>query len=1162
MTNRFFKLLKKTVTKTKLSLLGALVLSAWQVNAQIVSLYTFSQSSGTYTALSNPTNIAVATASTGTGFLDENVYTLDNVIPFQFAFNGSNYNSVKVHVNGFISFGTTTTTSTDPISSGTSYAGLISPLGADLSSMFNINNLTSSIDYSVVGTAPNREFVVQWSHFRPYSSSPTATSYHDWNFQARLQENGTIKYVYSLSSQGTPTATNTKVGLRGAASNDYVNRTASGTASSNWNNSTAGTSSSSGIASNYSFLPAQGLTFTWSPPAACVAPTAQPTNLNLINTGIIINGSFTASSPAADKYLILRNVSGTTANPPVNGTVYTTGNNTSLNSYVAYYGANTTFENNYNHGIKGNTQYNYTVYSVNSNCTNGSLYNLQNPLTANITNCPISVSGIATSAITTNSFNINWSTSENGTANPINTILEVATDSNFTNMVAGSPFTLPIISVSQAISGLQPNTQYYIRAKNASTQCESTYSSTVTVFTACVATTSFSEGFDGVTGNVLPNCWSKITVGTSSSSTPTVNVTSTYANSAPNGVTFYGNGADMTNHNNLAILVSPQLTNVGSGTYRLKFSAKMSSSGGTYDIRVVALSSNTANATIEEIAVIPYSQLTTSYKEFIVNFNNYSGNAQYVGIQRINGSSYTYLAVDDLVWEPIPACPDLSTITLNNATVDGANISWTPAISTPANGYEYIVTTTSTPPANTSTFTPINANTVTVANLSNGTYYFWVRGICSANEKTAWKMVPFTTIPTTPVPWKEEFLTSTFPNGWSNGTSSQSFTLGTVRGATGSGTSATNLYKNLFSNATSGTFSTITVGPLNAADYSLSFDYKQSNYNSPYGPLTTWGNFEVQVSTDFGATWTTLDTVSNEAGTGSYITKTYSLANYQNQYVKIRINANRTAGDYDLSFDNFEIKTPTSSNPFCLPTYQYNSDGNMITKITFNTIDNTSPFTSGTTPSYEDFTAISTDISQGNTYQISVKGPSSTFPSDVMAYIDFNQNGIFDDAGESFYIGQLAAANPANANTITSNIVIPATAVLGNTKIRIVKNTNTAALSNPSAPNSISGPCATDLRSGQVEDYTVNIIAGNLSTIENNSSKGGIKIYPNPTTSIIKIDSKEKIKSFELYNISGQLVKKGGKVEEISLENNASGVYIIKITLENNEVSVSKVIKK
>ena len=1160
MTNRFFKLLKKTVTKTKLSLCAALVLSALQANAQSVSFYSFSQSAGTYTVLTNPTNIAIATASSGTGFLDENVYTLDNVIPFQFAFNGSTYNSVKVHANGFISFGATTSNSTDPISSGLAYSGVISPLGADLASMFAINNLTSSIDYSVVGTAPNREFIVQWSHFRPYSSNPTANSYHDWNFQARLHENGTIKYVYNLSSQGAPSATNAKVGLRGTASNDYVNRTASGNTSSNWNNSTAGTNSSSGIATNYNFLPSQGLTFNWTPPSTCVAPTAQPTNLNLTNTGIIINGSFTASAPAADKYLVLRNIAGTVPNPPVNGTVYTTGNNTSLNSYVAYYGANTTFENNYNHGIRGNNQYVYTIYSVSSNCTNGPLYNVQNPLVGNITNCPISLSGIATSNITTNSFNVNWSVSENGTANPINTVLEVATDSNFTNMIAGSPFTLSTTAVSQVVNGLQPNTQYYIRGKNVSTQCESSYSSTSTVYTACLATSVLNENFDSVTGtNNLPNCWSKILT-SNNSSTPTISLTTTDNFSAPNNISFYGNGATTTDAATKIILVSPELNNINTGTHRLRFKARRTSVDTK--VQIVALNGNTASANVEIIQTLP---LTTNYEEYIVYMNNYSGSANYLGIRRFDGGTWTYMYVDDVVWEPIPTCPELATIILNNTTPVGANISWTNVNNQqPANGYEYIVTTTNTTPANNSAVTTIasGTNSIDLSSLSNGTYYFWIRRLCSATEKSTWKSISFTTIPTAPAPWKEEFLSSVFPATWSTGAGTSGFGVGTARGATGTGTSTTNLFKNQYNNSATGSFSTIAVGPLNAADYTFSFDYKQSAYASPFAPLADWGNFEVQISTDFGTSWTTLGTVNNEAGTGSYINKTYSLASYQNQYVKIRINANRTAGDYDLSFDNFEIKSPGNSNPFCLPVYQYNSDGNMITKVTFNTIDNTSPATSGTTPLYEDFTTISTDINQGNTYQISVKGSSSTFPSDVMAYIDFNNNGLFDDTGESFYIGQLAAANPTNASTITSNIAIPLTAVLGNTKMRIVKNTNVAAYTNPSAANSISGSCATDLRAGQVEDYTVNIIAGSLSTTENNISKGEIRIYPNPTTSIIKIDSKEKIRSFELYNISGQLIKKGGKVEEISLENNASGVYIIKITLENNETSVSKVIKK
>ncbi|EKB59935.1 hypothetical protein HMPREF9700_01441 [Bergeyella zoohelcum CCUG 30536] len=160
----------------------------------------------------------------------------------------------------------------------------------------------------------------------------------------------------------------------------------------------------------------------------------------------------------------------------------------------------------------------------------------------------------------------------------------------------------------------------------------------------------------------------------------------------------------------------------------------------------------------------------------------------------------------------------------------------------------------------------------------------------------------------------------------------------------------------------------------------------------------------------------------------------------------------------------------------CLPNFQYGVDGNMITQVIFNTISNTSPFTSGTTPVYEDFTSISTDVNKGATYPISVKGPSGTFPSDVVAYIDFNQNGDFSDAGESFYLGRIQPANPANAHTVTSNIMIPASAMTGATKMRLVKNTNVNALSNPSAPNSITGPCDTNLRAGQVEEYTLNIV--------------------------------------------------------------------------------------
>ncbi|MDP9959494.1 T9SS type A sorting domain-containing protein [Chryseobacterium lathyri] len=163
---------------------------------------------------------------------------------------------------------------------------------------------------------------------------------------------------------------------------------------------------------------------------------------------------------------------------------------------------------------------------------------------------------------------------------------------------------------------------------------------------------------------------------------------------------------------------------------------------------------------------------------------------------------------------------------------------------------------------------------------------------------------------------------------------------------------------------------------------------------------------------------------------------------------------------------------------YCTPVFQYGTDSNMITNVSFGNINNTSTSQSGNAQPYEDFTSLSADLQAGNSYQISVKGPSSTFPSDVVVFIDFNRNGNFDDAGESFYIGRLAAANPFNAFTVNGTITVPANAASGATRMRVLKNTNTSAYSDPNAPNSISTACDTSLRAGQTEDYTVNI-AGN-----------------------------------------------------------------------------------
>lgn len=201
----------------KLYALVAVLTCALYTHAQ-VSTYVFSQSQGTYTPITGGTVLETATGLSGAASLDSRVYNLTaGTIPFTFTFNGTGYTGLNVSSNGFITFGATapSTTLTTAISSTTAYEGTIAAVSRDLNALFNINGLTGDIRYETVGTAPSREFVIQWSNFRPWSTSTSTTTYFHWNFQIRLREDNSIAIVYDFSVVGAPTSSTAQIGLRG-----------------------------------------------------------------------------------------------------------------------------------------------------------------------------------------------------------------------------------------------------------------------------------------------------------------------------------------------------------------------------------------------------------------------------------------------------------------------------------------------------------------------------------------------------------------------------------------------------------------------------------------------------------------------------------------------------------------------------------------------------------------------------------------------------------------------------------------------------------------------------------------------------------------------------------------------------------------------------------
>ncbi len=216
-----------------------------------------------------------------------------------------------------------------------------------------------------------------------------------------------------------------------------------------------------------------------------------------------------------------------------------------------------------------------------------------------------------------------------------------------------------------------------------------------------------------------------------------------------------------------------------------------------------------------------------------------------------------------------------------------------------------------------------------------------------------------------------------------------------------------------------------------------------------------------------------------------------------------------------------------------------NTTDEFIQQVQFNTINNSS--TQG--PDYTDYTSISTTVYKGSSYPITITN-GEHFPGDQMGcWIDWNYDGDFNDANETFPI---TYANPNG----TGNIVVPNDAHIGPTRMRLrVAYTGEYASCN-------------DTSYGEVEDYTVNVqtALGIEDSFENT-----IGLYPNPNqgsfTIYLNTKNNDEMVSIEVFNSLGQVVyhsQSNLAKMNISLDQ-AQGVYFVKVA-SGNKSAVKKII--
>ena len=268
------------------------------------------------------------------------------------------------------------------------------------------------------------------------------------------------------------------------------------------------------------------------------------------------------------------------------------------------------------------------------------------------------------------------------------------------------------------------------------------------------------------------------------------------------------------------------------------------------------------------------------------------------------------------------------------------------------------------------------------------------------------------------------------------------------------------------------------------------------------------------------------------------------------------VKAKDAAGNESASSNVVNVTTLANAVSYCA------SKG---TRVTYEWIDYVSfggmTNSTGANGGYGDFTSKVANVAQGSTNQLVVSAgfSGSAYNEYFVIWIDFNGDGDFADSGE-----QVASGNSTSSGNRTANVTIPATAKIGQTRMRVSMKYNSA----PTA-------CEANLGDGEVEDYTVNITGASSSsfnaifadvpgeTIRNNNISE-LLAYPNPAINNVqvKLASKADAVSYRIVNTIGKVVQAGKLTSpNINVSDLNTGMYILEVN-DGQKLLKTKLMKK
>lgn len=225
------------------------------------------------------------------------------------------------------------------------------------------------------------------------------------------------------------------------------------------------------------------------------------------------------------------------------------------------------------------------------------------------------------------------------------------------------------------------------------------------------------------------------------------------------------------------------------------------------------------------------------------------------------------------------------------------------------------------------------------------------------------------------------------------------------------------------------------------------------------------------------------------------------------------------------------LSTCGAPTTYCL-SYGLVSNNKFIKKVVLGSISNLT----GNNNGYGNYISLSTNITAGNTYTISLTPGSNGSTKYWRVWIDYNGDNDWNDAGE--LVGQ-----KTGTQVVSFAFTVPSGASLIATRMRVSM-----------AYNAYAANCGS-FATGEVEDYTVVIQpaqAAMLSiALDDVTDSRQLTAYPNPASNQVTIQTSnyKMLGTVSIYDVSGKKIYTnfvGSSQTIVDLKNFSSGVYYVR----------------